>query len=92
MRGAEILEILHGLPEIKKYLFSLHDCDYATFFKSLAYVEQFMKIDRYFDSHHSYYIKELRIIAYNQLLESYSSLAITYMAEAFGVTSAFIDK
>ena len=92
MKGAEILEILHGLPEIRKYLFSLHDCDYAQFYKSLAYVEQFMKMDRYFSSHFSYYIKEMRIIAYNQLLESYSSLTTTYMAEAFGVTTAFIDK
>lgn len=86
------MEILHGLPEIKKYLFSLNDCDYLNFFQSLAYVEQFMKYDRYFASHYAYYVREMRIIAYNQLLESYSSLTIPYMADAFGVSSAFIDK
>jgi 26S proteasome regulatory subunit N7 len=35
-RGAEILEILHGLPQIKKFLFSLYECNYAEFFKSLG--------------------------------------------------------
>lgn len=35
-RGAEILEILHGLPQIKNYLFSLYECRYADFFKSLG--------------------------------------------------------
>ena len=35
-RGAEILEILHGLPEVKNFLFSLYECRYADFFKSLG--------------------------------------------------------
>ena len=91
-KGAEILEILHGLPEVKSFLFSLYDCHYAEFFKMLAYVEQYMKKDRYFEAHYKYFIREMRIIAYNQLLESYSSLTIAYMAEAFGVSSSFIDK
>jgi 26S proteasome regulatory subunit N7 len=91
-KGAEILEILHGLPEIKNYLFSLYDCHYSEFYKTLAYVEQYMKLDRYLVSHYKYYIREMRIIAYNQLLESYSSLSIAYMANAFGVTSSFIDR
>jgi len=91
-RGAEILEILHGLPQIKSYLFSLYECRYADFFKNLAYVENYMKNDRYFFKHYKYYVREMRIIAYNQLLESYSSLTLSYMATAFGVSSQFIDK
>ena len=51
-----------------------------------------MKTDRYFYKHYTFYVRELRIIAYNQLLESYSSLTLKYMAEAFGVSTAFIDK
>ena len=35
-RGAEILEILHGLPQIKNFLFSLYECRYADFFRSLG--------------------------------------------------------
>ena len=91
-RNAEILEVLHGLPQIKNYLFSLYECRYADFFKSLAYVEQFMKMDRYFEKHYTFYVREMRIIAYNQLLESYSSLTLTYMANSFGVSTQFVDK
>lgn len=91
-KGAEILEVIHGLPSIRNYLFSLYECRYAEFFKSLSYVEQFMKNDRYFYKHFSFYVREMRIIAYNQLLESYSSLTVNYMADAFGVTPNFIDK
>lgn len=91
-KGAEILEVLHGLPPVRDYLFSLYECRYADFFKSLAYVEQYMKTDRYFYKHYTFYVRELRIIAYNQLLESYSSLTLKYMAEAFGVSTTFIDK
>ncbi|CAF0807031.1 unnamed protein product [Brachionus calyciflorus] len=91
-KGAEILEILHGLPQIKNYLFSLYECRYADFFKSLAYVEQYMKSDRYFNRQYQFYVREMRIIGYNQLLESYSSVTLNNMANAFGVTSQFIDK
>lgn len=91
-RNAEILEVLHGLPQIKNYLFSIYECRYNDFFKSLAYVEQYMRMDRYFEQHYHYYVREMRIIAYSQLLESYSSLTLTYMANAFGVSTQFIDK
>ena len=55
-------------------------------------VENKLKYDRYFAPHYRYYMREMRIQAYAQLLESYSSLTIDYMANAFGVTPAFIDK
>ena len=34
----------------------------------------------------------MRIHAYTQLLESYRSLTLQYMANAFGVSEEFIDK
>ena len=46
---------------------------------------------RYLTAHYSFYAKEMRIIGYNQLLESYSSLTLSKMAKAFGVTVDFID-
>ena len=33
IKGSEILEILHQLPDAKKYLFSLYNCQYADFFQ-----------------------------------------------------------
>ena len=92
VKGSEILEILHGLSDVREYLFSLYNCQYGDFFKALARVEQFMKYDRLLSSHATYYTREMRIKVYSQLLESYRSLTLEYMARAFGVTIEFVDK
>ena len=57
-----------------------------------AQVEDQMKFDRFLAPHYRYYTREMRIIAYTQLLESYRSLALDYMANTFGVTVDFIDQ
>ncbi|CAF3077386.1 unnamed protein product [Rotaria socialis] len=93
IRGSEILEILHGLPLVKEYLFSLYECRYADFFRCLAKIEHdLLSQDRYFAPHVAYYVREMRIIAYNQLLQSYSSLTLKGMAQAFGCSEGFLDK
>ncbi|XP_033744745.1 26S proteasome non-ATPase regulatory subunit 6-like [Pecten maximus] len=92
VKGSEILEVLHSLPKIRTYLFSLYDCQYAEFFRTLAQMEDTMKYDRFLAPHYRYYTREMRIIAYTQLLESYRSLALDYMADAFGVSVEFVDQ
>lgn len=57
-----------------------------------AEVENQMKYDRLLAAHYSYYAREMRIMAYAQLLESYRSLTLNYMAKSFGVTESFIDQ
>ncbi|XP_023664497.1 26S proteasome non-ATPase regulatory subunit 6-like [Paramormyrops kingsleyae] len=92
IKGAEILEVLHSLPCVRQYLFSLYECRYSVFFQSLAAVEQEMKKNWLFAPHYRFYVREMRILAYSQLLESYRSLTLGYMAEAFGVGPEFIDQ
>lgn len=41
--------------------------------------------------HAKYYTRELRIKAYGQLLESYSSVTVDNLSAAFGVTSEWLD-
>lgn len=92
VNGSEILEMLHQLPDIQEFLMSFYDCHYDKFFLSLAKVEQEMKQDRHFHSHYRYFVREMRILGYSQLLESYRSLTLQYMANAFGVSEEFIDR
>lgn len=92
VKGSEILEVLHGSPDIQEFLFSLYNCQYAKFFEKLAWVENFMKTDRLFAPHYRFYAREMRILAYNQLLDSYRSLTLQYMADAFGVSVSYIDQ
>jgi 26S proteasome regulatory subunit N7 len=42
--------------------------------------------------HARFYVREMRILAYAQLLQSYSSLTLDSLAHAFGVTVDFVDK
>lgn len=64
-----------------------------TFFSLLtAEVEQTHLIpSRVLAPHARYYVREMRIIAYAQLLESYRSLTLDNMCSAFGVSPEFID-
>ena len=57
-----------------------------------AQIEQMLKQDWLLSSHCRYYVREMRILAYTQLLESYRSLTLQYMADAFSVSEEFIDK
>merc|ERR1712156_42113 len=70
IKGSEILEVLHQLPDTKHYLFSLYNCQYGDFFQDLGKVEQLLKADRYMFPHYKYYVREVKIKAYAQLLES----------------------
>ncbi|CAO3615341.1 unnamed protein product [Cunninghamella echinulata] len=89
----EILEVISDIPHLEDYMTSLYNCNYAQFFRSLANVEQtHLRTSRYLYPHIRYYVREMRIVAYAQLLESYRSLTISSMAQAFGVTESYIDK
>lgn len=57
-----------------------------------AWVEKELRHDRLLAPHYRYYVREMRILAYTQLLESYRSLTLQYMATAFGVSTEFIDR
>lgn len=92
VKGSEILEVLHSEAFVKDYLFSLYNCQYAEFFTNLSQVEEILRKDYLLHPHYRYYIREMRILAYSQLLESYRSLTLQYMAEAFGVSKDFIDQ
>jgi len=92
VKGSEILEVMHDCPDVQQYLNAFYNCHYSDFFSCLAQVEQVAKTDRYMNPHYAYYVREMKIKAFAQLLESYRSLTLTYMADAFGVTEEYMDR
>lgn len=62
-----------------------------SFFEKLAWLEGYLKSDRYLSPHYRYYVREMRILAYSQLIGSYRSLSLTYMSQTFGVSIDFIE-
>jgi 26S proteasome regulatory subunit N7 len=87
----EILECIHQLPHLSDFCHSFYHCQYANFFKGLAAIEKTLKMDVYLAPHTSYFVREMRIRVYSQVLESYKSVSITSLANQFGVTEEWID-
>lgn len=88
----EVLQTISDMPEVATLASALYNSEYAAFFRALAAVEQaYLLPSRILSPHARFYVREMRVIAYSQLLESYRSVAIDKMAAAFGVTPAYID-
>ena len=72
---------------------SLYSGNYSSFFSSLASVESsFLSSDRYLYEHKSWFVREMRLRAYAQLLQSYKVVGLESMANSFGVTVDWLDK
>lgn len=72
---------------------SLYAGRYNLFFKALAQVEeQFLTQDRYLHEHKNWFVREMRLRAYQQLLQSYRVVGLESMASQFGVTVDFLDR
>ncbi|KAB8345978.1 hypothetical protein FH972_023030 [Carpinus fangiana] len=72
---------------------SLYSGDYRPFFGALGTVEQtFLSQDKYLSEHKAWYVREMRLRAYQQLLQSYRVVGLASMAKDFGVTVDFLDK
>ncbi|TPX35310.1 hypothetical protein SmJEL517_g02317 [Synchytrium microbalum] len=91
INAPEVLEVIHEIPHLQDYVNSLYKGEYDVFFKCLAAIEQDLKMDRWTFDHYQYYVREMQIIAYSQLLESYRSVTISSVADHFGVSEDCID-
>jgi 26S proteasome regulatory subunit N7 len=88
----EVLAVTRTWPELAHFVESLDRCDYRGFMQSLVDAEPQWRRDRFFAPHVAYALRELRIKAYRQLLQSYRSVTLASMAESFGVGPEFLDR
>jgi 26S proteasome regulatory subunit N7 len=93
LSSSEVNGCIATIPELSKMTESLYKSSYAAFFVALAEVEQkYLIPNPLLAPHARYYVREMRIKAYTQLLESYRSLTLERMSRSFGVSEAFIDR
>ena len=85
---AALTEAHAALPEL---LNALYEGRYAAFLAALVAVHPAVSRDRYLAPHAGFYLREMRVAAYRQYLESYKSVTSAGMARAFGVSPAFLD-
>lgn len=78
---------------LAKMIQSLYAGTYSSFFTALARVEtDFLATDRYLYEHKSWFVREMRLRSYAQLLASYRVVSLQSMAEQFGVSVDWLDK
>ncbi|WZZ79469.1 hypothetical protein YC2023_100041 [Brassica napus] len=88
----EILTVLGKIPFLSEFLNSLYECQYKAFFSAFAGMAEQIKFDQYLNPHFRFYMREVRTVVYSQFLESYKSVTVDAMANAFGVSVDFIDQ
>jgi 26S proteasome regulatory subunit N7 len=72
---------------------SLYAGNFQSFFHALAAVEdKFLSQDRYLFEHRRWFVREMRLRGYQQLLQSYRVVGLQSMAKDFGVTVDYLDK
>jgi 26S proteasome regulatory subunit N7 len=92
LASAEINALMPQMPVLTTLIKSLYDTNYADLFTALAQVEEkYLMPNPILAPHARYYVREMRVKAYTQILESYQSLTMERMSKAFGVSPSFID-
>ncbi|SPO04881.1 probable RPN7 - subunit of the regulatory particle of the proteasome [Cephalotrichum gorgonifer] len=86
-------ELAIDFSPLAQLVSSLYTGQYKAFFQALALVEeQFLTQDRYLHEHKNWLVREMRLRAYQQLLQSYRVVGLESMANDFGVTVDFLDR
>ncbi|KAI8462724.1 MAG: 26S proteasome subunit RPN7-domain-containing protein [Monoraphidium minutum] len=88
----EVLAVVGAVPHLAPFLHSLYECRYAEFYKAFAGLMDLVRADMYLAPHLRWYMRETRLVAYGQFLESYKSVTLDSMAAAFDVSPAFLDQ
>ena len=87
------LETPIDFTPLAKLVSSLYIGDYRSFFLALAAVEEnFLNQDRYLYEHRGWFVREMRLRGYQQLLQSYRVVGLGSMANDFGVSMDFLDR
>lgn len=88
----DVIAVLPELPHLAELLHGLHECRYAAFLRALVGVQPAVARDRLLARHASFFLREMRVAAYAQFLDSYRSVTLAGMAAAFGLSPAFLDR
>ncbi len=87
----DVAAVLQEQPAVATLLHSFYEGRYAEFLRALHALQPRLAGDRFTAPHAAWLMRELRIGAYGQFLESYKSVSLAGMAAAFGVGAPFLD-
>lgn len=80
------------LPKLITLVTNLYHCRYGSLFDDLAEVCHEMRQNVFLVSHVNYFFREVRILAFLQFLDSYSSVTLASMAATFKLPVSVLDQ
>jgi len=92
VHSPDILTSIREMPVLRNLLDCYVKCDYKGFFTNMLNILEELKSDPYVKPHLKHFIRELRVMIYSQFMESFKTVKLDNMAEAFGVSVPFIDR
>lgn len=66
-QNLKVLAVINEIPNISSLVNSLYDCRYRDFMAAVVELNSQLGNDRYFATHSTYLVRELRILAYTQV-------------------------
>lgn len=92
LKSTDVIEVKDKCTKAYKLAQNIHNCYYDRIFQDLIeFCDEFLD-DLFIGDKISFFLQEIKIRVYNQLLESYSSIKLESMATAFKVTVDFLEK
>nr|CCC54202.1 putative proteasome regulatory non-ATP-ase subunit 7 [Trypanosoma vivax Y486] len=85
VRSANIKDVFHLITVI-------YNCRYKEVFPALDTVCQQLRGIVYFSQHVNYFFREVRVLVFKQFLDSYSSVTLNSMSNAFGIPAPVLDS
>jgi 26S proteasome regulatory subunit N7 len=92
IKSPDVLSVIDEIPNLRTFVTALYECKYATFFQVLPSISDQIKRTKYFGPHAGFFLREVRLVAYAQFLQSYRSVTVSSMSKSFGVSEEFLDK
>lgn len=89
---AEVRSTAGNIPFLNDLMNGIYECRYKAFFQAIVNIDNSLILNRYLSRHMKYIVREFRVLAYSQYLESYRSVTLASSAKAFGVSIEFLDK
>ena len=87
----EVLSVVDQLPSVGELINAIHACEYKKFMLAFPVVADQVLASTWLTKHHRYFLREVRVMAYGQYLQSYKSVTTASMAAAFAVSEEFLD-
>lgn len=78
--------------DVYELVTSIHSCRYHDVFPALDVVCQHQRRVVYVSPHVNYFFREVRVLAFTQFLDSYSSVTLQSMGSAFGIPVPALDQ